>query len=135
MSNLESTPNKSFSTIKLGDLEDNNTEQNEVYSKIVQVEDVLFQNIKVGDILELKDEEFIPADCIFLWAENVTGQAYVSTPALDGEAALKPKQSADFTQQNLLKIISGKSTARFSTESIEPCKELYTFKGQMNAGD
>lgn len=57
----------------------------------MSLENVFFEDIKVGDILELKDEEFLPADCILLWSENSSGKSYVSTPALDGEAALKPK--------------------------------------------
>ena len=51
----------------------------------------MLQDIKVGDILEVKDEQVLPADCILLKTEKPDGLAYVETSALDGERNLKPR--------------------------------------------
>ena len=47
--------------------------------------------VHVGDILEIADDEAIPADCVILRAFDKKGKAYVQTAQLDGERALKPK--------------------------------------------
>jgi phospholipid-translocating ATPase len=47
--------------------------------------------IHVGDILEISDDEQLPADCVLLWAQDPKGKVYIQTAQLDGERALKPK--------------------------------------------
>lgn len=50
-------------------------------------------DIKVGDVLFLKDKSQIPADCVVLRTKNDTGSAegFIQTAQLDGERNLKPK--------------------------------------------
>ena len=52
-------------------------------------EDVFISDIKVGDIIEIRDNQTIPTDCILLKATDKNGQVYVETAALDGERNLK----------------------------------------------
>lgn len=68
-----------------------------LYNKLKETKDntnvfehVEFKDIRAGDILEIKDEEALPADCILLKTSKATGQVYVETAALDGERNLKP---------------------------------------------
>ena len=49
------------------------------------------QDIRVGDILWLQDDEIIPVDCMVLQTTNQDGSCMISTGQLDGERALKPK--------------------------------------------
>jgi len=46
----------------------------------------------VGDILLLKDEDYVPSDCVLLQASShENGQAFTMTDALDGERNFKSK--------------------------------------------
>jgi len=45
----------------------------------------------VGDIIELTDNQMVPADCILLSTEDSKGQCFINTVSLDGEKNLKPK--------------------------------------------
>ena len=51
----------------------------------------MLKDIKVGDILEVSDDQVLPADCILLKTCKPDGMAYVETSALDGERNLKPR--------------------------------------------
>jgi P-type E1-E2 ATPase len=50
------------------------------------------QNLKVGDIIRLTDDQMIPADCIILQTDSPNADCFVQTGSLDGERNLKPKQ-------------------------------------------
>lgn len=49
-------------------------------------------HIQVGDIVRVKDNDFLPADMILLNSKNELGVAYMETSSLDGEKNLKPRQ-------------------------------------------
>ena len=51
-----------------------------------------WQDVRVGDIIKVKENEFIPADIILLNSPGPKGTAYVETKNLDGETNLKMKQ-------------------------------------------
>lgn len=51
--------------------------------------DVQWQDIKVGDIVEVKDGELIPADLLCLHVPEKGGVCYIKTTNLDGESNLK----------------------------------------------
>jgi P-type E1-E2 ATPase len=57
-------------------------------------EEVNIVDIKVGDILEIENDGFVPADCILLKTEDPHKHtAYFSTASLEGENYLKKKQT------------------------------------------
>ena len=62
----------------------------------MQTETVRTDEIKVGDIIKVRDDSVIPADC-FIMASGSTlesqsaGQCFIATSTLDGERNLKPK--------------------------------------------
>jgi len=35
--------------------------------------------IYVGDILEIKEDDQVPADCVILWSSDAKGKAYIQT--------------------------------------------------------
>lgn len=52
--------------------------------------------LKVGDIIKVQDDEIIPADCFVLASGSSLesqsgGQCFIATSTLDGERNLKPK--------------------------------------------
>jgi magnesium-transporting ATPase (P-type) len=43
-----------------------------------ETEEIMAQDLKVGDVISIKDEEFIPADCFLLnVAKNENGQCFI----------------------------------------------------------
>ena len=49
------------------------------------------QFLQVGDILQLTDNDYVPADVVILQASQQNGQAFTQTDALDGERNFKSK--------------------------------------------
>ena len=70
-----------------------------------EIQMVKSEDIKVGQILWLQDDEIIPVDCIVLQTPNTDGSCMVSTGQLDGERALKPKYALIKTQNDLPDIV------------------------------
>ena len=57
------------------------------------------QDLKVGDLVMVKDEEFFPADIILICSSDAKGKAYVNTMNLDGESNLKEKNCVVDTKE------------------------------------
>lgn len=90
---------------------------------------VYWKDIRVGDIVLIKNNESIPADIIVLSTSNPQGICYVETKNLDGETNLKirqaPKQTAQMTSSEELEKLS-------AVLQVEPpSTKLYTFNGKM----
>ena len=95
--------------------------------------DVMLKDIQVGDVLEISDDQVLPADCILLQAADPTGLAYVETSALDGESNLKPRFAPKELQEKFYEF-SGliyERKSKLQIKTIEPNKELYCFNGSI----
>lgn len=57
-------------------------------------ENVEWKDVLVGDIIEIHNNEEIPADLVMLVTSEALGSAYVETSNIDGEANMKVKCSA-----------------------------------------
>ena len=62
----------------------------------LETKTVRTDQLKVGDIIKVHDDEIIPADCFVLASGSSLesqsgGQCYIATSTLDGERNLKPK--------------------------------------------
>lgn len=81
-----------------------------------------------GDIVVVRKDQFIPADLIFLTAENEEGTCYIETMNLDGETNLKIKKALDATL-----VLTHESLADFrGTIKCElPNEVIYQFTGNM----
>ena len=58
----------------------------------VKCETILWQDVNVGNVLQLNMDEYIPADLILLASSDELGAAYLETSNIDGETNLKVKQ-------------------------------------------
>ncbi|KZO96121.1 phospholipid-translocating P-type ATPase [Calocera viscosa TUFC12733] len=94
-----------------------------------QFRDLAWKAIKVGDIVRLENDDFIPADMLLLSSSEPEGLCYVETSNLDGETNLKIKQAnlktAHLTSAALVSSVSG------TLRSEQPNNSLYTYEGTM----
>jgi phospholipid-transporting ATPase len=55
--------------------------------------DVEWQNLSVGDIVKLKNDDFIPADIVVLsTSDEKNSRCYIETSNMDGESDYKPRK-------------------------------------------
>lgn len=86
--------------------------------------------MRVGDLVKLKNGEWVPADCVLLSTGDQHGRCYFSTETLDGERNLKEKYAVGPTQGQLTS--GAVKTLQFSYN--EPEEGLYTFGGAVTGG-
>lgn len=66
----------------------------------IQFENKPFHAIRVGDIIQVQENEGIPCDMVMLASGLSTGRAYVETANLDGEKFLKIKECIEAINQD-----------------------------------
>ena len=109
----------------------------ELETKTVRAED-----LKVGDIILVKDDEIVPADCFILASGssleqtdgNINpGQCFISTGNLDGERNLKPKMAIKEVEANLGAIVSGQGRDLVIEVNCKdgPILDLYKFDSTL----
>jgi P-type E1-E2 ATPase len=80
---------------------------------------VLWEDISIGDIVQLSDNDTIPCDMVILSTSQEQNQCYVQTSNLDGETSLKTKVASPPTKKlksiNMLNQFLGKT----STETTQ----------------
>lgn len=84
------------------------------------------QNIKVGDIILIEKGQRVPADCLLLKSEEVSGEIFIRTDQLDGETDWKRRSSLSETQQCTLK-----SLLDMEAQIEPPGKDIYSFNGKL----
>lgn len=90
----------------------------------------LSKDVRVGDILLLRNGESCPADCILLSSsDDENGICFVETKDLDGETNLKPRTAVP----SLMHLQSGHDCLQhhFYVECNPPSSDLYTYEGTM----
>ncbi|CAD8189038.1 unnamed protein product [Paramecium pentaurelia] len=90
--------------------------------------------IKVGQIVEVKCNERIPADLLVLYADDEQGNVFIRTDQLDGETDWKLRKAVKATQ-NLIRNGADPSSL-ISQNSYATCQEpianIYQFSGLFN---
>lgn len=90
-----------------------------------------WEEIRVGDVIKVLQEEFFPADLILLRSSEKSCVAYIETKSLDGETNLKLK-----AVNKELSFLQGLSDAdlrklRLKAEYERPNPYLYNFVGSI----
>lgn len=88
-----------------------------------------WKDVRVGDILLVRNNDSIPADLIVLATSDPQGICYVETKNLDGETNLKIRQAPAKTAwiQNAEQAASLNAVVQVE----QPSTRLYTFSGKM----
>ncbi|KAK6454965.1 aminophospholipid-translocating ATPase [Scheffersomyces xylosifermentans] len=90
-----------------------------------------WKNVKVGDIVKIKENEWFPADVVVLATSNLeTQEAFVETMALDGETNLKSKVPHAEISKRVVTASGLKSTKTLITVE-DPNIDLYNFEGSF----
>lgn len=63
--------------------------------------DILSKDIKVGQVIEVKSNQRIPADLVILSTSEEDGTVFIRTDQLDGETDWKLRKAINFTHQYL----------------------------------
>eukprot|EP00736_Rhodelphis_marinus_P009053 Rmarinus@m.19911 len=92
-------------------------------------ERIPWKDVEVGDLLKLKQDEFFPADLVFLSSSAEDGNCYVQTANLDGETNLKVKQALVETFQ--FRTSDQLLNMRGVIECEHPNNRLYKFDGSL----
>jgi len=90
--------------------------------------------VRVGNIIKVVEDEFIPADILLLNSSDSKGAAYIETKSLDGETNLKFKKVhkdlfESYKDENNLQ----KADFHFKYEG--PNVYLYKFNGSVRVAD
>lgn len=89
------------------------------------------QNLFVGDIVLIREDEQIPADVVVLASSEPNGECYVSTANLDGESALKRR----YVPPSLRSVLSNFDEFRSLSVTVtvsEPNPSLYGFEAVLS---
>ncbi|KAJ7188593.1 calcium transporting ATPase [Mycena filopes] len=89
-----------------------------------------WKDIRVGDVVRVESDDFIPADMIILSSSEPEGLCYIETSNLDGETNLKIKQASPHTASLTAPPLV--NTLRGSLRSEQPNNSLYTFEGTFD---
>lgn len=88
----------------------------------------------MGDLIELRDGQTIPADSLLIATEHDTSQCFVLTSSLDGEKNLKPKLALKTIQDNLPSLLKEGGSTQLEVSLPEADRNLYNFNGVVNYG-
>ncbi|KIK92679.1 hypothetical protein PAXRUDRAFT_829729 [Paxillus rubicundulus Ve08.2h10] len=89
-----------------------------------------WKDIRVGDIIRVESDDFIPADLVLISSSEPEGLCYIETSNLDGETNLKIKQASPSTSS--LTSPSHVTSLHGSLRSEQPNNSLYTYEGALD---
>mmetsp|Transcript_30520 Transcript_30520/g.46780 ORF Transcript_30520/g.46780 Transcript_30520/m.46780 type:complete len:289 (-) Transcript_30520:349-1215(-) len=90
-----------------------------------------WKEVRVGQIVKVHDEHFIPCDLVLLDSSGPKGSCYIETKNLDGETNLKTKQVhkeifGSFSSNEALTELDGQVLCEL------PNNAIYKFEGNIN---
>lgn len=91
-----------------------------------------WKKLQVGDLVRVKQDDFFPADLLFLSSTNPDGICYIETSNLDGETNLKIRKALERTWDYLHPDKACEFKGEIQCE--QPNNSLYTFTGNLIIG-
>lgn len=96
----------------------------------IKVNKTKWRDVKVGDIVKLECDDWVPADILVLSSNNDLGETFVETMALDGETNLKSK-----IPNNDVHKYANNATGLSNLSGVLTCEDpnidLYNFEGLL----
>ena len=93
-------------------------------------QEVMWQNIVVGDIIKLKADDGVPADCVVISTSELNAVCYIETANLDGETNLKVRSAPEKVYKHCSTVETvGKLHIDVTAET--PSADLYSFHGKL----
>ncbi|XP_062707400.1 phospholipid-transporting ATPase VD isoform X2 [Aedes albopictus] len=90
---------------------------------------VLWQDVRVGDLVHLSNNETVPADILLLKSSDPHGVCYIDTCDLDGETNLKRRQVIRGFAEKQHIFAASKFTSRVEVDA--PSTKIYRFHGAV----
>ncbi|XP_020799280.1 probable phospholipid-transporting ATPase VA isoform X1 [Drosophila serrata] len=90
---------------------------------------VKWQDLRVGDIVHLSNNETVPADILLLRTSDPQGVCYIDTCDLDGETNLKRREVVRGFEEMQSIFVPSKFVSR--VEADAPTTKLYRFHGAL----
>mmetsp|Transcript_100683 Transcript_100683/g.280417 ORF Transcript_100683/g.280417 Transcript_100683/m.280417 type:complete len:1445 (-) Transcript_100683:44-4378(-) len=98
-----------------------------------------WENVKVGDVIVVMQDEEFPADIVPLYCTGPEGTCYVSTANLDGETNLKLKAAPAASQKTFggdrnpsrKDVLTKVSTMSASVDAEPPKASIHDFSGRL----
>ncbi|KAG5461223.1 MAG: hypothetical protein BJ554DRAFT_6617 [Olpidium bornovanus] len=91
--------------------------------------ETFWKNVRAGDVIFLRNNEFIPADVLILSSSEPEGLCYVQTKNLDGETNLKIRNG--LAQTAALKTAAECASLRLRVDSEPPTANLFSYNGTV----
>lgn len=84
----------------------------------------------MGNIIEIKSNQRIPADCVILNTSEDDGTVFIRTDQLDGETDWKLRKAIKFTHNFINKNDYSNTLSLLATVNAqEPILDIYKFEG------
>ncbi|CAG8556284.1 20135_t:CDS:2 [Cetraspora pellucida] len=91
---------------------------------------IKWKDLRVGDLVLIKAQEWVPADLLLLSSKGENGVCYIETAALDGETNLKQRKALEETN-SMLNSPDSLSEFRGKLCAKGPDQDLYNFDGYL----
>lgn len=92
---------------------------------------IKWRDLKVGDVVKLCENEYLPADILVISGTGAEGLCYVETKNLDGETNLKHKVAPKQLYEHFLSLSNARDIKSAEIFCEAPNKDLYKFDGKM----
>lgn len=90
---------------------------------------VIWQEVRVGDIVHLSNNETVPADILLLRTSDPHSVCYIDTCDLDGETNLKRREVVRGFSEKQNEFLANKFTSRVEVDP--PSTKIYRFHGAL----
>jgi phospholipid-transporting ATPase len=90
-----------------------------------------WEEIKLGDILKINENEYFPADLVLMNSSEPNGICYIETKNLDGETNLKFKQANGDIARQIIDENQSMRNFQGKLECKKPNEFIYEFDGKF----